>query len=412
VILLSARAGEDARIEGLEAGADDYMVKPFTARELLARVGSHLALSRLRRETAECERSLRAEAEAAREHFVTILESIRDAFISFDADWRFIYVNAEAERISGVSRDKLIGRVLWDVFSVLVGTELETQCRRTMTERVAGHLEFYYAPSQRWFDVRLYPAKDGGVSAFYQDITHRKTTEETMRKNNEALRAANADLEQFAYSASHDLREPLRMVRVYCQLLSQTYAGSLGTEADEMIGYVVEGARRMDVLLDDLLAYIGASAATDQLTETVPMETALDWALHSLQASIEETGATVTHDPLPALQVAPVHAQQLFQNLIGNALKYRSAAPPVVHVGVRKQASEWVFSVRDNGIGIAPEHQANVFGLFKRLHSASRYPGTGIGLAICKKLVERYGGRIWVESAVGEGATFFFSIPE
>jgi PAS domain S-box-containing protein len=412
VILLSARAGEDARIEGLTAGADDYIVKPFTARELLARVSAHLSMNRLRAEAADRERVLRAEAEAAHEHVNAILESISDAFLALDEQWRFTYVNAEAERTTGMTRGELIGQVFWDIFPETRGTNLETQFHRAMEDRVVVRFENYYRPWQRWFEVRLYPAKDHGVAVFYQDITKRKETEESTRRANAALRVANADLEQFAYSASHDLREPLRAVRIYCELLKQTYAGKLDSEADAMIGYCVDGAQRMSVLIDDLLAYTQASSDLAPPAEAVSLESALDEALLNLGAAIAETSATVSHDAMPALRVAPVHARQLFQNLIGNALKYHSAAPPIIHVGAREKEGEWIFSVQDNGIGIPAEYRETVFELCKRLHPASQYPGTGIGLAICKKLVERYGGRIWVESEPGKGATFLFSIPE
>lgn len=412
VILLSARAGEDARIEGLEAGADDYMVKPFTARELLARVSAHLTLSRLRQQSADRERALRAEADAERERVTTILESINDAFIAVDPDWRLMYLNAEAERNAGATLQELIGKDFWEAFPAVTGTHLETEYRRAMNERVSIRMEHFYVPMQRWFEIRMYPSKDGGLSVFYQDITERRRAEEAVRKTNEALRAANADLEQFAYSASHDLREPLRTVRTYCQLLSRNYAGKLGADADEMIGFCVDGTTRMDSLLSDLFAYIRASSAFDEPTVVINLEFGLQGALMNLRSAIEESGAKITFDPLPALPIAAIHVQQVFQNLIGNALKYRGDAPPVVHIGALHDEGGWTFSVRDNGIGIEPEYRAQVFGLFKRLHAASEYSGSGIGLAICKKLVERYGGRIWVESEPGHGSTFFFFIPD
>ena len=411
VILLSARAGEEARIEGLEIGADDYMVKPFTARELLARVGGHLGMSRLRREAAARERALRDEAEGAHERASTILESISDAFVAIDANWRFTYMNAAAERANGMKRDEIIGRVFWEVFPAVLGTDLERDYLRAITGRIAVQTEHFYIPWQRWFEVRVYPAKDGGLSIFYQDITERKNAEEAIRKTNEALRRANEDLEQFAYSASHDLREPLRMVRSYCQLLSRNYAGKLDADADLMIGFCLDGSQRMNDLLNDLQAYIGASPPAGEIAEAIPLQSAFDAALRNLNTAVEESGANVTHDPLPALAMPAVHAQQIFQNLIGNALKYRGKDAPVVHVGARKESAEWIFSVQDNGIGIDPRYHNQVFGLFKRLHSVESYSGTGIGLAICKKIVERYGGRIWVESEEGKGATFFFSIP-
>jgi PAS domain S-box-containing protein len=412
VILLSARAGEDARVEGLTAGADDYIVKPFTARELLARVSAHLSMNRLRIEAADRERALRAEAEAAREQVTVILESVTDGFFALDEQWRFTYVNAEAERTTGMTRSELIGRVFWEVFPETRGSDLEAPYRRAMADRVVIRLEHYYRPWQRWFEIRVSPAKDQGVSVFFQDITKRKKNEEAVGRANAALRTANADLEQFAYSASHDLREPLRAVRIYCELLKQTYGGKLGSEADAMIGYCVDGTQRMNELLDDLLAYIQASSDFAAPTEAVSLEDPLAEALLNLDAAIADTGATISHDAMPVLPVAGVHARQLFQNLIGNALKYHGAAPPRIHVGARKDGATWIISVQDNGIGIDPEYQETVFELCKRLHAASQYPGTGVGLAICKKLVERYGGRIWVESELGKGSTFFFSIPE
>jgi PAS domain S-box-containing protein len=414
IILLSARAGEDARVEGLGSGADDYIVKPFTARELLARVGAHLSMSKLRQEAGERERTLRAEAEAAHLRLATILESISDAFIALDPEWRFTYVNAEAERSMGMSRADLTGRVFWDVFPETRSTEVYAHFVRAMTERVPVRFESFYPPWRRWFENRVYPAKDGGLSVFYQDITDRKQTEAAIRKTNDALRRANADLEQFAYSASHDLREPLRTVRVYCELLRRDYARALDADAGEMIGECVAGVQRMDALLTDLLEYVRASISTgvDEPGEPMSLESALAGALGNLQTTIEGTGATVTHDPLPSVRVAAVHAQQLFQNLIGNSLKYRSEAAPRVHVGARLDGDAWIISVQDNGIGIAPEHQERVFGVFKRLHSAYEYSGSGVGLAICKKVVERYGGNIWVESEVGKGSCFYFSLPE
>ena len=412
VILLSARAGEDARIEGLEAGADDYIVKPFTARELLARVSANLSMNRLRVEAADRERALRAQAEAASEHVTTILESISDAFLALDDRWRFTYVNAEAERAAGVTKAELIGKIFWDVLPETKGSNLETQYRGAMRNRVVTQFENYYPPSQRWFEIRVYPAKDRGVSIFFQDITRRKETEDALRRANQALRIANADLEQFAYSASHDLREPLRAVRIYCELLRQNYAGRLDAKANAMIGHCVDGAQRMNALIDGLLAYMRASSDSLATSEAVSPELALTEVLLNLAAAIAESGAVIRHDPMPAIRIAPVHAQQLFQNLIGNALKYRSATPPVIHVGARKEVTTWIFSVQDNGIGIAPEYHERVFEVGKRLHTASEYQGAGIGLAICKKLVERYGGRLWVESEVGKGSTFFFSISE
>ncbi len=411
VILLSARAGEDARVEGLEAGADDYIVKPFTSRELLARVGAHLALSRLRRETAERERQLRGEAEAARETVVTILESIRDGFFAFDSNWKITFVNSAGVRVLGKSREELIGNEIWQLFPSIAGTAVETSYRRAMADRVPSQLENFYEPWQRWFDIRIYPANDGGISVFFQDITERKNTEEAARRTNAALKSANADLEQFAFSATHDLQEPLRAVKAYCELLQKRYQGQLDAQADEMIAFCVGGASRMEFLINDLLAYTRASDLSDQTQEVSDLNAACRAAILNLSEAIKQSGASVTCDPLSEAKIGATHFQQILQNLIGNAIKYRGDAPPRIEVGSREQGGDWLFWVKDNGIGIDPQYHEQVFGLFKRLHSGAKYSGTGIGLAICKKLVERYGGRIWVESQAGQGTTFFFTIP-
>jgi len=410
VILLSARAGEDARVEGLEAGADDYIVKPFTSRELLARVGAHLALSRLHREATERERELRAEAETARERVVSTLESMNDGYFALDSCWRITYANAAAERINEMGRGEIIGKEIWHLFPAIAGTRLEVYFRRAMESRIPVQLENFYEPWQRWFDVRILPASDGGLSIFYQDITDRKRAEEGIRKANEALRRANADLEQFAYSATHDLQEPLRTLRAFCQLLERKYTGQLDSEAHEIIDYCVQGAERMQVLIDNLLAYIRASDESETLPEPTDLESALGAALLNLRAAIEQSGAIVTHDPLPTLRIGATHFEQILQNLISNAIKYRGQEPPKVHVRAVENEQAWVFSVEDNGVGIEPEYHERVFGLFKRL-GVDR-TGSGIGLAICKKLVERYGGSIWVRSEPGKGSIFSFTVPK
>jgi light-regulated signal transduction histidine kinase (bacteriophytochrome) len=228
----------------------------------------------------------------------------------------------------------------------------------------------------------------------------------------EALRRANSDLEQFAFSASHDLQEPLRMVSTFSQLLQLKYAGKLDEQADTIIEHCVEGATRMGRMIRDLMEYTRAASVTGTLPQRVSLEGAFEEALGNLQASIEESKAVVTHDPLPVLQVEPVHLQQIFQNLISNAIKYRGSQPPRIHIGAVPLGGVWEFSVQDNGIGIEPRYKDQVFGLFKRLHSRNRYSGTGLGLAICKKLVERYNGRIWVESQPGAGSTFYFTLAQ
>jgi PAS domain S-box-containing protein len=232
-----------------------------------------------------------------------------------------------------------------------------------------------------------------------------------LRMANAELSRANEDLNQFAYSASHDLQEPLRMLVIYSQLLSRKYAGVLNCEAKEYLGYIVDGARRMDMLISDLLAYMQVVNTAQVPAEPVDAAKALQRVLASLAVSISESQARIESDPLPALAVQEFHLIQLFQNLISNAIKYRSERIPTVKISCNRVGEQWKICVQDNGIGIAPEYRDQVFKLFKRLHDKQKYPGTGIGLAICQKIVERYGGKIWIEPAPESGATVCILLP-
>jgi len=669
VILLSARAGEEARVEGLDAGASDYLVKPFTARELLARVGAQLDMTRIRRQAAAREAELRAEAEAARDEVSGILESITDAFVVFDRDWRFSYVNSEAERLLGLPRDQLLGKNHWTLFENTLGTVVEHEYRRAVREQVAIEFEYYYAPWDKWFRIRGYPTREGGLSNYFRDITPQKHAEVALREQealreadrkkwrelffqvpaavaimrgqdhvfdsfneeyerlvgrtaqqlsgkpvrevfpevveqgyvqlldsvyrygipfsarealiqldatgngvlrdvylnfvynairddrgeitgvfahivnvtdlvnarkrieeseerfrqlaesmpqvvwstdadgvvdyvnsrwteltgcdlqatlaktfrekmppedlqtldfafaeslrtgkaysvecrflrvtdgtlrwhlvsavpirnqrgevvkwigtstdidaqkeaNEDLRRANEDLEQFSYSASHDLQEPLRAVKIYSELLAARCTDKLDGQALEMLSYLKAGASRMEMLVRDLLAYTQVKNLEGR--EEAEATEAIATTLANLENAIRASSAQITYGVLPPVKIHRIHLQQLFQNLIGNALKYRSVRPPLVRVEAKKQDQHWLFSVSDNGIGIDSQYTERIFGLFKRLHTGDEYSGTGIGLAICKRIVEQYGGRIWAESALGGGSTFYFTIP-
>jgi light-regulated signal transduction histidine kinase (bacteriophytochrome) len=249
-----------------------------------------------------------------------------------------------------------------------------------------------------------------GAIANAQLFSERKRAEEALREKTEELARSNRDLEQFAYVASHDLQEPLRMVTSYVQLLAKRYRGKLDSDANEFVSFAVDGALRMWKLINDLLTYSRVGARGKEL-EPNDCETVLDQSLNNLKVAIEENGAVVTHDPLPTVMADNPQLVQLFQNLIGNAIKFRGNELPRVHVSASRNGSAWIFSVCDNGIGIAPEYAKRIFIIFQRLHSREKYPGTGIGLSICQKIVERHGGRIWVESEVGKGAAFYFTLP-
>ena len=243
------------------------------------------------------------------------------------------------------------------------------------------------------------------------EISERKRAEEALARQAEELARSNAELEQFAYAASHDLQEPLRMVTSYVQILQDDYKGKLSEDADRFIGYAVEGATRMKALIDDLLAFSRVGTETESHTQ-LDCNQILEQVLGDLDAVIVETGAVITHEHLPTVNGSPTQLAQLLQNLISNGMKFQGEKPPRVHVGVESNTGEWVFSVRDNGIGIPPHQFDRIFLMFQRLHHRSEYPGTGIGLALCQKIVQRHGGRIWVESELGLGSTFYFTIKE
>jgi light-regulated signal transduction histidine kinase (bacteriophytochrome) len=236
------------------------------------------------------------------------------------------------------------------------------------------------------------------------DITERVRVQEELRR-------ANQDLEQFAFSASHDLQEPLRSIKIYSELLAREFGGDLHPDARRYLEYLCSGATRLETLVRDLLAYTRAGQF-EETAEPGDANEALQAALSALSSATTEARARVTSDPLPTVQVHATHLRQLFQNLIGNAIKYRSPDRiPEVRVGAKRQEMQWVFAVSDNGIGIEPEYKEEIFGLFKRLHTSDEYSGTGIGLALCQRIIDKYHGRIWVESEPGKGSSFHFTVP-
>ena len=247
------------------------------------------------------------------------------------------------------------------------------------------------------------------VTAAIRDISVRNAAEADLLHKVEELNRSNEELGQFAYIASHDLQEPLRMVASYTQLLARRYAGKLDSDADEFIAFAVDGATRMQRLIQDLLAYSRVGTKGKDLLST-SSEDALKHALSNLRGAIEESGAVVTHDPLPEVLADEMQLVQLFQNLVGNAIKYQKPGIPKIHVAALNGGKQYRFSVQDNGLGIDPQYFERIFGMFQRLHKREEFAGTGIGLAICKKIVERHGGQISVESQPGIGSTFRFAL--
>jgi signal transduction histidine kinase/FixJ family two-component response regulator len=538
VIMLSARAGEESRVEGLDAGADDYLVKPFSARELIARVSSLLELTRVRQEALialrDSERRTRALFQQA-PGFICVLngpnhvfefvndsysrlvgkraylgKSVREAvpeaegqgyFELLDQCYRtgepvrgletplqlqrtpggpletmlidFIYqpitdaagkvtgilvegydvtdrVSAQSALLESESRYRTLFNSIDEGFCIIeavpavdgkpgdyryiaANPALKAQSGVTVNvghDTIRGLLS---TEAQSWIDVfdeilrTGEPVRgerglvtQGRVLDLYsfrlEDDTKRRLgvifTDVTARKRSEAeLLRANQDLEQFAFSASHDLQEPLRSVKIYSELLAQELGDKVEGHARDFLDFVSSGATRMEMLVRDLLAYTQAGQF-DRPETHEDASVALKAALANLDGAIRASGAKVISKPLPSLPVHATQLQQLFQNLVGNAIKYRRPEiPPEINVTARRDGECWLFSVSDNGLGIEAQYKERIFGLFKRLHTGDEYSGTGIGLAICQRIVERYHGRIWVESEPGKGSAFKFTLP-
>lgn len=262
----------------------------------------------------------------------------------------------------------------------------------------------------RVYSIFIAPVPEAGyVNLYASDITERTRADERLKQTLAELERSNEELERFAYVASHDLQEPLRMVASFTQLLAQRYQDRLGQDGQEFIAFAVDGATRMQRLIQDLLAYSRVATHGGRLAPT-DADAALRDALANLQAAIRDTGGVVTHDALPTVWADATQLTQVFQNLVGNAIKFHGDEPPRVHVSATPKDGEWVFAVADNGIGIDPQYFDRIFVMFQRLHPVSRYPGTGIGLALCSRIVQRHSGRLWVESAPGQGSTFSFTL--
>jgi len=348
-----------------------------------------------------------------------IVESSDDAIISKDLNGVITSWNKSAERLFGYTAGEAIGQSI----AMLIPPERrdeepEILARLRRGERVEHFQTIRVRKDGSRLNISLTvsPVKDAdgrvvGASKVARDITELVRQGEALQAANAALERANADLQQFADSASHDLQEPLRMVAAYSQLLQQRFGGQLGPIGDKYLGYTVEGAVRMESLLGALRTYTQLSMSEQQPSEDVDAGAALEKTLANLEVAIHESGASVTRTALPHIRMYAFQLEQLFQNLIANAIRYRGSEAPRISIAAERRGEEWLFSVQDNGIGIEPQFQEQIFGIFKRLHSQNEYPGTGMGLAICQRIVERTGGRIWVESQPGKGSTFYFTVP-
>ena len=454
VVLLTSLADPEDIIRGLECGAESFIVKPYEDEYLLTRT-EHLLASRKLRASGTVEVNVEIDF-AGKRHVIntdkqqilallvsTFEDAVRQNRKLFRTQHELQMLNEQLEekvrertqelQASEASYRRLLEANADAIFVVdgnglvrFMNPAAEALFDCTAVERLGKTFEIpMVANESREVEI---PHRHGGSTiaemrvvetqweghmvhlASLRDITDRKRTEVTLICQAQELARSNAELEQFAYVASHDLQEPLRKVTNYTQLFAKRYADHLDARAEKYIGYIVDGTSRMQGLIQALLAYARVSRG-ETVLGAVDMEDILHKTLATLHVRITDTQAEITSEALPTIQANPTQMEQLLQNLLGNALKFHGDAPPRIHVTAEPRPGEWLFAVRDNGIGLEPQYTERIFTILQRLHTHEAYPGMGIGLAICKKVVTRHGGRIWVESQLGQGATFYFTIP-
>jgi PAS domain S-box-containing protein len=346
----------------------------------------------------------------------TILESIGDAFFTVDKNWIVSYWNKEAEKMLMVPKSKIVGQYLWDVFSQSVGSVSYKKYHKSIETHQRMVFEDFYSTLEKWFEISVYPSENG-LSVYIKDITERKLSQiqlnelhQNLQETAHHLAVSNAELEQFAYVASHDLQEPLRMVTGFLTQLEKKYSDIIDEKGKQYIYYAVDGAKRMRQIILDLLQFSRVGRFEGK-AEEVDTDKVVKDILSLYKKQIEKTKAIIDFDKLPVVHTFKSPFTQVIQNLVSNALKYQKPGQqPVIKIAAEELTSHWQFSIQDNGIGIAPDSYERIFVIFQRLHHKDEYSGTGIGLAIVKKIVEGMGGGIWVESNKGEGSTFFFTI--
>jgi PAS domain S-box-containing protein len=399
-------------------GSDELSALALESNEMAAKLKRlYTSVDNLQREIVERQRiegALR-ESEA---RISMLLENLPQKIFMKDRNHRWVSINEKLAQDFGIHPEEVVGKVNADLFPKELADKYYEDDKRIMETGQTEDFEerYFLEDKMTWVQTIKTPVRDKsgnivGLLGIFWDITARKNAEDQLRRTLADLERSNKELEQFAYVASHDLQEPLRMVASYTQLLAQRYQGKLDDRARKYINYAVDGAVRMQLLINDLLTYsrIGTKGKPLELTDA---HTVLGEAINNLKMNIDEARATIINDELPEVRVDASQLVQLFQNLIINAVKFRGEKRPHVHISARDEGREWLFSVRDNGIGIDQRYADKLFVIFQRLHTKEEYPGSGIGLAICKKIVGRHGGRIWFESVLGKGTTFYFTIPK
>jgi PAS domain S-box-containing protein len=435
ILFLTGYRSEEHLFRGYDLGAVDFLFKPIVPEVLRSKVAVFVELSRGNSKLKEQAAELRKQAEVqqkAEQRFRSLLEAAPDAMVMCRDDGTVVMVNSRTEVLFNCGRDKLISR---DIRTLVPGWGFRPHAAwdedfgREVGGSVERGVELIAFPENRApfpVEITFSPLHtDEGVviTSAIRDISERKKTEEQIRQLNanleervldrtEALLRSNEELQQFAYVASHDLQEPLRTVSIYAQLLAKRYQGQLQGDADQFISFIVEGAERMERLIHDLLDFSRVEARGADFFANISCETVLDDASHNLRSLIEESGAVITRERLPMVAGDAIQLTRLFQNLLVNSIKYRGAEAPRIRVAAELDGGAWRFSVKDNGIGIDPQYAEKIFGIFKCLQPRDRSSGSGMGLAICRKILSRHEGRIWVESELGKGATFYFTLPK
>lgn len=346
----------------------------------------------------------------------TILESIGDAFFATDTNWVVTYWNNHAEKMLGVAKKEIIGQYLWDVFKDSVDSVSYKKYQEAIATNTSIQFEDFYAPMERWYEISAYPS-DRGLSVYFKDITERKYSDIQLKELNSSLQLqakelvlSNTELEQFAYVASHDLQEPLRMVTSFLTQLQKKYGTIIDDRGKQYIEFAVDGAKRMRQVILDLLEY-SRVGRTEGQHDIIDLNELVDEIKILFRKQIQEKNAVIVSDILPSVQgfISPV--RQVFQNLISNALTYaKKDIEAQININCSTFDDYWQFAVSDNGIGIDPEYFDKIFIIFQRLHNKDEFSGTGLGLAVTKKIVENLGGKIWVESEEEKGSTFYFTM--
>jgi PAS domain S-box-containing protein len=433
ILFLTGYKNEEHLFRGYDLGAVDFLFKPIVPEVLRSKVAVFVELSRNAALLREQAAALRHQADVLRraeQTFRSLLEAAPEAMVMCRQDGQIVMANSRVESLFGASCANLIGiniRTLipdWD-FAILPAPD-EDLSKAVLHPFDTAEMRAVQSDGRSFpAEISLSPLKtqDGVlITNAIRDITERKRAEEQIRELNshlekriiertEALLRSNEELQQFAYVASHDLQEPLRTVSLYTQLLAKRYGKENNRDADELIATIIDNAKRMEQLIRGLLDFSRLDAEASERFKPTDCNAAVQQAIRNLETSITHNAATISCDALPSVRGDFIQLTQLFQNLLGNSIRYRSDEAPRIHISASAQEAEWLFSIEDNGIGIEPQYADKVFGIFKRLHGREKYAGSGMGLAICKKIVTRHGGRIWVDISFIRGACLRFTLP-